>query len=233
LKPFSDKQFIKLAMKFKSGSALMTALFMALVATLPALADTAIIQASSGSQVNVRAEPSTTAQIRHHGLGGDRVNVLNQTSASDGFVWYFVEFPTSSARGWIRGDLLRVTATVPVTPPTSGTPPTSVMPPTSERVSFAPGTSAATVGGKVQGVQSRDYLINASSGQTLKTSTIGTSQFLQVQVFAPDGTNLYTGSRDWSGLLPSTGDYRIRVRLVPEEQKPNAIGEYSLTIAVL
>jgi uncharacterized protein YraI len=208
--------------KFKYASGLITALLISLAAALPSLADTAIIQATSGSQVNVRDSPSTTSPIRHHGLGGDQVNVLNQTSAPDGFVWYFVEFPTSGVRGWIRGDLLRVSATVPVKPPT----------PSAERVSFAPGTSAATVGGKVQGTQSREYVLNVQSGQTMSTSTTGTSQFLQVQVFAPDGTTLYTGSRNWSGVLRSTGDYRVRVRLVPEEQKPDATGEYSLTIAV-
>jgi Bacterial SH3 domain len=228
-------------MKFKYGSAFITTLIMTLATVLPSLADTAVIQTSLGGQVNVRDSPSTTSQIRHHGLGGDRVNVLNQTSAPDGFVWYYVQFPTSGARGWIRGDLLKVSATVPVNPPAPVNPPIPVNPPTSvvnppttpERVSFAPGTSAATVGGKVQGTQSRDYLVDAASGQTLRISTTGTSQFLQVQVFAPDGTNLYTGSRNWSGVLSSTGDYRIRVRLVPEEQKPNATGEYSLTIAVL
>lgn len=225
-------------MKFKYGSALITALMMTLATALPSLADTAVIQASPGGRVNVRDSPSTTSQIRHHGIGGDRVNVLNQTNAPDDFVWYYVEFPTSGARGWIRGDLLKVNATVPVNPPTPvnptvPVPPTPVNPPTSERVSFAPGTSAATVGGKVQGTQSRDYVINAASGQTLNISTTSTSQFLQLQVFAPDGTTLYTGSRNWSSVLRSTGDYRIRVRLVPEQQKPDATGEYSLTIAVL
>lgn len=226
-------------MKFKYGSALISALMVLLAIALPSLANTATIQSAPGSQVNVRSEPSTTSQIRHHGLGGDRVNVLNQTSAPDGFVWYFVEFPTSGARGWIRSDLLKVDATVPINPPTPVRPPIPVNPPTpvnpttSERVLFAPGTSAATVGSKVQGTQSREYIVNAASGQTLKISTIGTSQFLQVQVFAPNGTNLYTGSSDWSVVLRDTGDFKIRVRLVPEEQKPNATGEYSLTIAVL
>ncbi|NJR40846.1 MAG: SH3 domain-containing protein [Leptolyngbyaceae cyanobacterium CSU_1_4] len=220
-------------MKFQYPLASITALLMTLAAA-PSLADTATIQASLGSRVNVRAEPSTTSLILHHGLGGDRVNVLNQTNAPDGFVWYFIEFPTSRARGWIRGDLLKVSATVPINPPAPVNPPAPIVnPPTSERVSFARRTSAATVGGTVQGTQTRDYVLNAALGQTLRISTIGTSQFLQVQVFAPDGTLLYTGSRDWSGILPSTGDYRIRVRLVPEAQQPNTIGEYSLTIAVL
>lgn len=201
-------------MKVKYVSAVITALVVSVTAALPALADTAVIQGSPGGRVNVREAPSTSSRIRHYGVGGDRVRILNQTNAPDGFVWYFVEFLRSGARGWIRGDLLLVNAD------------------TSEPVSFAPGTSAARVGGRVQGAQSRQYVLRVRAGQTMTTSITGTSPFLQVQVFAPNGRTLYTGSRNWSGVLPSTGDYRVRVRLVPEEQKPGASGEYSLTIAV-
>ncbi|MBC7968732.1 MAG: SH3 domain-containing protein [Verrucomicrobia bacterium] len=205
-------------MKFKYGSALMTALVVSFMTVLPAFADTGTLQGSPGSRVNVRQSPSTTAPVRHYGLGGDRVNILNQTNAPDGYRWYFVEFPNSSARGWVRGDLLSV----------GGTPGGS----STQRVSFAPGTSAATVGGKVQGTQARDYLVNAGAGQTLTTSTVGTSPYLQVQVFDPNYNNLYSGSRNWSGVLRRSGDYRIRVRLVPEKQQSGVTGEYSLTIGV-
>ncbi len=205
-------------MKFKYGSALMTALVVSFMTVLPAFADTGTLQGSPGSRINVRQSPSTTAPVRHYGLGGDRVNILNQTNAPDGYRWYFVEFPNSSARGWVRGDLLSV----------GGTPGGS----STQRVSFAPGTSAATVGGKVQGTQARDYLVNAGAGQTLITSTVGTSPYLQVQVFDPNYNNLYSGSRNWSGVLRRSGDYRIRVRLVPEKQQSGVTGEYSLTIGV-
>jgi hypothetical protein len=205
-------------MKFKYGSALMTALVVSFMTVLPAFADTGTLQGSPGSRVNVRQSPSTTAPVQHYGLGGDRVNILNQTNAPDGYRWYFVEFPNSGARGWVRGDLLSV----------GGTPGGS----STQRVSFSPGTSAATVGGKVQGTQARDYLVNAGAGQTLTTSTVGTSPYLQVQVFDPNYTNLYSGSRNWSGVLRRSGDYRIRVRLVPEKQQSGVAGEYSLTISI-
>ena len=205
-------------MKFKYGSALVTALVISFATLLPASADTGTIQGTLGSRVNVREAPSTDSQARHYGVGGDRVNILNQTNAPDGYRWYFVEFPNSGARGWIRGDLLRVDGNY------GGT--------STQRISFAPGTAAATVGGKVQGAQSRDYLVNARAGQTLNLSTIGTSSFLQLQVFAPNGSTLYTGSRNWSSVLRQGGDYRVRVRIVPEEQKPGVVAEYSLTVGV-
>jgi hypothetical protein len=203
-----------MTMKFKYSSALITTLIVSITAALPAWAETATLRGPTTSRINVRESPSTDSRVRHYGLGGDRVTILNETNAPDGYRWYFVEFPQSGARGWIRGDLLSVNAGSP------------------ERVSFAPGTAAATVGGNIRGSQSRSYLVNARAGQTMTTSTIGTSSFLQVLVFAPNGRNLYTGSRNWSGVLPQSGDYRVQVRIVPEEQQSGATAEYSLTIGV-
>ena len=205
-------------MKFKYGSALITALVISFATLLPALADTGTLQGTPGGRINIRETPSTDAQVRHYGLSGDRVTILNQTNAPDGYRWYFVEFPSSGARGWLRGDLLRVSGNY------GGS--------STQRISFAADTSAATVGGKVQGAQSRDYLVNARAGQTLNLSTVGTSSFLQLQVFAPNGSLLYTGSRNWSSMLRQSGDYRVRARLVPEEQKPGTTAEYSLTVSV-
>lgn len=203
-------------MKLKYGSALITALVISFATVLPAFAETGTIQGSG--RINIREAPSTSSSIRHYGLGGDRVTILNQTNAPDGYRWYFVEFPNSGARGWVRGDLLRVGGNY------GGT--------STQRISFAPGTSSAQVGGKVQGAQSRDYLVNARAGQTLTLSTIGTSSFLQLQVFAPNGRILYTGSRNWSSVLRQSGDYRVRARLVPEEQNAGTAAEYSLTVVV-
>lgn len=203
-------------MKFKYGSALMTALVIAFATVLPAFAETGTIQGTLGSRVNIRQSPSTSASVKHYGMGGDRVNILSQTNAPDGYRWYFVEFPNSGARGWIRGDLLRVGGN------SGGN--------SSQRISFAPGTSAATVGGKVQGTQSRDYILGVRAGQTLSVSTISNTSYLQVQVFDPNGGNLYSGSRNWSSVLNRSGDYRVRMRLVPEKQQSNVTGEYSLTI---
>ncbi len=205
-------------MKFKYGSAFITALVVSFATVLPGFAETGTIQGTPGSRVNVRQSPSKSAGVQHYGLGGDRVNILNQTNAPDGYRWYFIEFANSGARGWIRGDLLSVGGT------SGGS--------SSQRISFAPGTSAATISGKVQGTQSRDYILGVGAGQTLSTSTISNTSYLQVQVFDPSGSNLYSGSRNWSSVLNRSGDYRVRVRLVPEKQQSDITGEYSLTIGV-
>lgn len=207
-----------MVIKVKTLSISLATLVLSFATALSALAQTATIQVNSGSHANVRQYPSTSAEILHYGLGGDRVNILEQTNASDGFLWYLVEFPSRGVQGWVRSDLVRVDGGS-----SSGS---------TQRISFEPGTSGATVGGQVQGTGFQDYLLGASAGQTMTTSTIGTSPYLQVQVFTPSGSNLYTGSANWSGVLPSSGDYRIRVRIVPEEQQSGASAEYSLTVTI-
>ncbi|MDX2242034.1 MAG: GW dipeptide domain-containing protein [Leptolyngbyaceae cyanobacterium bins.302] len=70
------------------------------------MAKYAILGGNAGDRINVRSAPSTSAASPHFGLAGDVVQVLTQKTASDGYVWRYVQFP-SGAEGWIRGDLVR------------------------------------------------------------------------------------------------------------------------------
>ncbi|WP_088893535.1 SH3 domain-containing protein [Leptolyngbya ohadii] len=202
-------------MKFRAFPVLVTTLALSLATALSALAQTATIQ---GNRVNVRRYPSTSAEIQSYASAGDRVEIVQSTNAPDGALWYMVMFPNTGVRGWVRSDLVRL----------GGQPPSS----STERISFAPGTSGATVGGRVQGTQSKNYLLGASAGQTITTAITGTSPHLQVRVIAPNGVDIYVGSANWSGVLPISGDYQLQVRMVPEMQQSGASGEYSLTVAV-
>jgi Bacterial SH3 domain len=78
-----------------------------LLAAFPAFAEGARIYGQQpGSRVNVRSAPSTRASAPHYGLVGDYVEVLDSAIGDDGYTWFFVEFPRSGARGWIRGDYI-------------------------------------------------------------------------------------------------------------------------------
>jgi len=99
-----------------------------------------------------------------------------------------------------------------------------------ERVYFRRNTTGADLNGTIQGSQHRDYVLGARAGQTMSTYTIGTSDFL-VQVFAPNGSNLYTGTENWSGQLPSSGDYHLRISL-PPGQETGESESYKFTVVV-
>lgn len=86
---------------------IITAAAVSILATLPALAEGAYLYGQeAGSRVNIRSAPSTSAKALHYGLVGDYVEVINSQISQDGYTWYYVEFPASGARGWVRGDFI-------------------------------------------------------------------------------------------------------------------------------
>lgn len=59
------------------------------------------------SQINLRSEPSLAGRRLGYGLVGDRLSILGQTVADDGYAWYQVQFQVSPfPEGWIRGDFI-------------------------------------------------------------------------------------------------------------------------------
>jgi uncharacterized protein YgiM (DUF1202 family) len=68
--------------------------------------DYGILLGQRGDRINVRADASTQSAIRHYGLSGDVVSVVESTYRY-GFNWYLVTFP-NGATGWVRGDLIAV-----------------------------------------------------------------------------------------------------------------------------
>ena len=80
-----------------------------------------LIASDPDSQINLRATPSSSGKYLGYGLIGDRVRVIEQTTA-DGYIWHKVRFPRSGAVGWIRGDFVRVADTLKTNQPSSKPP---------------------------------------------------------------------------------------------------------------
>lgn len=66
------------------------------------------------AEINVRSAPSAESTAVGFGLVGTPVVLLNSTMGDDGYSWYEIEFKLSSARGWVRGDLVKKREDVPV-----------------------------------------------------------------------------------------------------------------------
>ncbi|MCM1982223.1 SH3 domain-containing protein [Lyngbya confervoides] len=60
----------------------------------------------AGSKINVRSQPSTQSKIKHYGLKGDRVTLLQQAEGEDSYLWYYLQFEKSKAEGWVRSDFV-------------------------------------------------------------------------------------------------------------------------------
>lgn len=97
-------------MKAKHFASIFAGVALSLCVAVPAFARPAVLNGREpGSRINVRSAPSTQAYAPHYGLVGDRVEVLRSVEGRDGYIWYYVRFP-SQAEGWIRADFILLTS---------------------------------------------------------------------------------------------------------------------------
>lgn len=105
---------------------------------------------------------------------------------------------------------------------------------TTRRVRFAKGASSATVSGQVKGYDYIDYIVGAKAGQTMSVRLTGRS-VAEFAILMPDGGNLgmdATGVREWSGELPESGDYSIRVLMPRAHARRGTVASFSLRISI-
>ena len=79
------------------------------------------------------------------------------------------------------------------------------------RISFAPGTSSASVGGVVDRGDWHEWIFRASAGQTLSLSLTSVAGNATFRVYTPSGGFVAKDITSFSGVLPATGDYLIEV----------------------
>jgi hypothetical protein len=105
-----------------------------------------------------------------------------------------------------------------------------------ENVRFAKGASEATIKGRLQGDQSVDYRVHAGAGQTLVVALKGSNAQNYFNVLPPGSADvaMFVGQDGggYKGILPTDGDYTVRVYLMRPAARRNASSNYTLTVAV-
>jgi hypothetical protein len=104
-------------------------------------------------------------------------------------------------------------------------------------IQFAKGASSATVKGTIKGDRTVDYTVRARAGQamTVKLATRNGANYFNL---LPPGSNDVaifvgsTGGNEWTGVLPSDGDYTVRVYLMRSAARRNESASYTLTVGV-
>jgi hypothetical protein len=102
---------------------------------------------------------------------------------------------------------------------------------------FAKGTSAATVTDSLKGDKTIDYTLRAKAGQTI-TVTLRTSNGANYFNVLPPGSNdvaFFVGStsgNEFTGVLPTDGEYKIRVYLMRSAARRNEKADYTLTVGI-
>jgi hypothetical protein len=96
------------------------------------------------------------------------------------------------------------------------------------RIRFAHGRTTAVESGAVRRGMSHDYLLKAGSGQSMSVH-LAAHGGVRFDIFSPSGDYLTETSKDWSGTLPRSGDYRINV--LPDTTTERSIA-YTLEVTV-
>jgi hypothetical protein len=105
-----------------------------------------------------------------------------------------------------------------------------------ETVQFAKGSSEATIKGRLQGDQTVDYRVRAGAGQTLAVALKGSNAQNYFNVMPPGSADVamfvgQDGGR-YKGVLPTDGDYTVRVYMLRPAARRNESSNYTLTVGV-
>jgi hypothetical protein len=105
-----------------------------------------------------------------------------------------------------------------------------------ERVKFAKGASSAKIKGQLKGDETVDYVLRASAGQTLTVTLKWSNGANYFNVLPPNSTDvaMFIGQigGDFKGILPTDGDYTVRVYLMRSAARRNESSDYTLTFSV-
>jgi hypothetical protein len=105
-----------------------------------------------------------------------------------------------------------------------------------EPVQFAKGSSSSVIKGQIKGDTTVDYIVHAAAGQTLSVKLQKTNPQNYFNVLPPGSTGsaMFVGDsgEDYSGTLPTDGDYAVRVYLMRPAARRGESSSYTVTIAV-
>lgn len=106
-------------------------------------------------------------------------------------------------------------------------------------IRFATGASSATLDGKLSGTRNgaHDYVLRASSGQTLTVSMTTRSTSTYFNVLKGDEPEALFNSEmadkpKWSGKLLASGEYRVRVYLNRAAARQGKSSSFTLHVGV-
>ncbi|MEB3293214.1 MAG: hypothetical protein VKJ24_08630 [Synechococcales bacterium] len=106
-----------------------------------------------------------------------------------------------------------------------------------DRVQFEPGTSRAFVEGSIVGYEIVDYVVNAREGQYMNVSMATDNGGSYFNILEPGETevamfNGSTSQNQYEGILPESGDYKVRVYMMRSAARRNEVANYRLEIII-
>lgn len=106
-----------------------------------------------------------------------------------------------------------------------------------EAVQFASGESQTSIKDSIKGYETVDYVLGASAGQTMTVNMETDNLASYFNIIAPGETDVAffigsTSGNSYSGDLPESGDYKVRVYMMRSAARRDEVANYSLSIAI-
>jgi hypothetical protein len=107
-----------------------------------------------------------------------------------------------------------------------------------ERVRFPPGATGTTIEGRITGYEIVDYKLGARAGQTMTVKMTTDGGANHFNLMAPGETevaffNGSLGDNAYTGRLPESGDYTIRLYQMRSAARRGATANYTLTVEIM
>jgi hypothetical protein len=106
-----------------------------------------------------------------------------------------------------------------------------------ERMPFEKGASTAVVQGRIRGYQTVDHIVGARQGQSANASLATRHGATDFNILAPGQNevaffNGSTSQNPYEGVLPASGDYKIRVDMMRSAARRNEVADDRLEVIV-
>ena len=106
-----------------------------------------------------------------------------------------------------------------------------------ERIQFKQGASSTVVQGSIAGYETVDYVLNAREGQYMNVSmaTDNTSNYFNILMPGENEEAMFNssmGENQFEGVLPKSGDYKIRVYMMRSAARENEVANYRLEMII-
>ena len=105
------------------------------------------------------------------------------------------------------------------------------------RVQFERGATSTVVEDSITGYEIVDYLLGASQGQYMNVSMATDNGANYFNILAPGETEvaMFNGSiheNQYEGVLPASGDYRVRVYMMRSAARRDEVANYRLEMII-
>ena len=84
--------------------------------------------------------------------------------------------------------------------------------------------------GRISGQETKDYILSGKAGQTITLKLEAANRHTYFTLSADDGRRRAGETREWSGKLPRSGYYQLRVLLKGAEAKKGGVPDFMVSV---